>query len=129
MAQQAPIPLHSDDLEAQTTSEDDRIAAFDTAEDVEPVQPAAAARQQALATAPPTRSVVMIAGGAAAVLLGGAVGYWLGARRAAAPVRRAKRTALTVEQAVELAPVAMQLLANPVVRSLVIRLLLRRLAR
>lgn len=128
MAHQAPIPLHNDDLEAQATSEDDRIAAFDSAEDVEPVQPAVAARKQALEMAPPTRTVTMIAGGAAAVLLGGAVGYWLGARRASAPIRKVKRTASTVERAVELLPVAMQLLANPVVRSLAIRLLMRRLA-
>jgi hypothetical protein len=128
MASQAPFPRHAADLDDQTTSEDDRIAAFDEAEGVEPVQPSVAVRQQAYGLVASAPSKTMLAGGTVAVLLGGAVGYWLGARRSSPPVRKAKRTVSTTESAIELLPVAIQLLANPVVRSLAIRLLLRRLA-
>jgi len=134
MAGNPVTPLYPVDPEAladATQSDDQRIAAFDkaaAAEAVEPVTPAAAAREQAFRLANAVPPFSMLAGGAAAVLLGGAVGYWLGARRSQTPARKIKRAASTAEYAVELLPVAMNLLANPVVRSLAIRMLMRRLS-
>ena len=134
MASHAPIPLHPDQddtLADRSQSDDQRIAAFDEAADaeaVEPVQPSAAARQQAFRLVESAPPISLLVGGAAAVLFGGAVGYWLGARRSQQPARKIKRAASTAEHAIELLPVAMQLLGNPMVRTLAIRMLMRRLA-
>ncbi|MCC7366895.1 MAG: hypothetical protein IT306_00640 [Chloroflexi bacterium] len=131
MSRHAAHTLYEVNGESQPESEDDRIAAFDAAADrerVEPTQPFSAARQQAfrlVETSPPVTPVLM---GAAAVLFGGAVGYWLGARRTRPAARKAQRTAARVEQAVELLPVAARLLANPVVRTLLIRMVMRKLS-
>ena len=132
MASNAPTPLHPVDPEALADAEDERIAAFDNAEDGEhahmaPTSTPAQRRAFRLVEATPPVSTLLY--GSAAVLLGGVAGYWLGARRAPQqPARKAKHVVSNVENAVELLPVAMQLLSNPVVRSLAIRLLMRRLA-
>jgi hypothetical protein len=128
MAGHAPTPLHPVDPEALADAEDERIAAFDNAEDVEPTRPATAARKQAFRLVEATPPVATIVGGAAAVLAGGAIGYWLGARRSAQPAKKAKHAAANVEHAMELLPVAMRLLANPMVRTLAVRMVMRRLA-
>jgi hypothetical protein len=74
--------------------------------------------------------MVMMAGGAvAAAVVGGAVGFWLGKRRAARPVRPVRRFASTVDSAIGLAPVAMNLLANPLVRTMALRILVRQLSK
>lgn len=131
MASNAPTPLRSVDADAHADAEDDRIAAFDDAEDTERKRPARSAQGRGfrlVEAAPPVSTLLY---GSAAVLLGGTVGYWLGARQSHAvtkPAKRAKHTASTIEHGIELLPVAMQLLANPFVRSMVIRLLMRRLA-
>lgn len=131
MASKAPTPLRSVDPDAHANAEDDRIAAFDDAEDAERAN--AATHKQGrgfrlVEAAPPVSTLLY---GAAALLLGGTAGYWLGAWRSQSltrPAGKVKRVASTVEHGVELLPVAMQLLANPIVRSLAIRLLMRRLA-
>lgn len=128
MANNAPTPLRSVDSEAHADADDHRIAAFDDAQDVERRKTAKSSggRGFRLVEAAPPVSTLLY--GSAAVLLGGAAGYWLGARRSERPTRKLKQTASNVEHAVELLPVAMRLLANPMVRSLAIRLLMRRLA-
>lgn len=131
MASNSPRPLHPVDPETVNDTEDERIAAFDEAAKadlVEPVTPAAAARKQAFRLAESAPPFSTLIGGAAAVLAGGAVGYWLGARRSLQPARKIQRKASAVNHAVELLPVAMQLLANPMIRTLAIRMLMRRLA-
>ena len=131
MASNAPTPLHPIDSETLADAEDERVSAFDEAEDVDRKKAAPGNGSQGfrlVEAAPPVSTLLY---GSAAVLLGGTVGYWLGARRSqslARPAGKVKRVASTVEHGVELLPVAMQLLANPIVRSLVIRLLMRRLA-
>jgi hypothetical protein len=61
------------------------------------------------------------------VLLGGAVGFWLGRRTAPKPPKPVRRTAATIESAVALAPVAMRLLANPLIRTMAIRMVIKQL--
>ncbi len=92
----------------------------------EPVSPSEAQRRQIWALAPPPNTLSMVAGGAAAIGLGGAVGFWLGRRTAPRPVHRA---AINFESAVALAPVAMQLLRNPLIRTLAVRVLVRQLGK
>jgi hypothetical protein len=92
----------------------------------EPVSPAEAQRRQIWTLAPSPNTVSMVAGGAAAIGLGGAVGFWLGRRTAPRPVHRA---AINLESAVALAPVAMQLLRNPLIRTLAVRMLVRQLSK
>jgi hypothetical protein len=92
----------------------------------EPVSPAEAQRRQVWTLAPSPDSLSMAAGGAAAIVFGGAVGFWLGRRSAPRPVRRA---AVNFESAVALAPVAMQLLRNPLIRALAVRVLVRQLSK
>jgi hypothetical protein len=96
---------------------------------VEPVRPSEAPRHQALALVPSPSQVAMIGGGIAAALVGGAIGYWLGKRHAQRPARPIRRVASTVDSVVELLPVAMHLLGNPLVRALTIRMLLRQISR
>ena len=129
MARNAPTPLHPVDSGSHADTEDDRIAAFDDAEDGEHGKTPAAdiGRKFRLVEAPPPLSTVLC--GLAAVLFGGVIGYWLGSRRSQQPVRKFKHAASTAEHAVELLPVAMHLLANPIIRTLAIRLLMRRFAR
>lgn len=96
---------------------------------VEPILPSEGPRQQALRMAPPPSKIVLIGGGIAAALAGGAVGFWLGKRRAQRPARPIRNVGRTVDSVMELAPVAMHLMANPLVRALAIRMLLRQLSR
>ena len=93
----------------------------------EPVRPAEAPRKQALAMVPSPTTLAMIGGAFASAFVGGAIGYWLGKRRAERPARPIRHVASTVDSIMELAPVAMHLLANPLVRSLALRMVLRRL--
>lgn len=79
--------------------------------------------------APSPSRVMLIVGGILAVLLGGAVGYWLGGRRAVqkqAPTR-VRRAASKADSLIDLAPVAMHLLGNPLVRTLAVRMVVRQL--
>ena len=93
----------------------------------EPVRPAEAPRQQALALVPSPRTLGMIGGGIAAAFVGGAFGYWLGKRHAQRPARPIRKVGATVDSMMELAPVAMNLIANPLVRALALRMLMRQL--
>lgn len=93
----------------------------------EPVRPAEATRKQALALVPSPRTIAIIGGCFASAFVGGAVGYWLGKRRAQRPARPVRNLAATLDSAMDLAPVAMHLLANPLVRALALRMLLRQL--
>jgi hypothetical protein len=94
----------------------------------EPVTAREAARRQFWALTPPPATLGTIVGGAVAVVGGGAFGYWLGRRSAAQRRTQVRRAASSVSAAVELAPVAMHLFANPIVRALVIRILVRKLS-
>jgi hypothetical protein len=93
----------------------------------EPIRPGEAQRRQVLSLVPSPRALATIGGGIAAVLLGGAVGFWLGRRTAPKPLRPVRRTAATFESAVALAPVAMRLLANPLIRTMAIRMVIKQL--
>jgi hypothetical protein len=93
----------------------------------EPVTPAEAERRQFWELSPPPERLAMIAGGVAAVVAGGAVGYWLGRRSAPPAPRKIGRAAATFESALELAPVAMNLLSNPLIRTLAVRMLVRQI--
>lgn len=93
----------------------------------EPVRPAEAPRKQALALVPSPRTLALICGAFASAFIGGAIGYWLGKRRAQRPSRPIRSVASTVDSVVDLAPVAMHLMANPLVRALALRMLLRQL--
>jgi len=115
------------DIKAETAMEAEDLESESANKTYEPVRPAEASRAQMLALAPSPARLAMIGGGIAAVFAGGAVGYWLGRRHAPKPARPVRKLASTIESALDLAPVAMHLLANPVVRSLAIRLLLRQI--
>ena len=93
----------------------------------EPVRPAEAQRKQALALVPSPRTLALVGGAFASAFVGGAIGYWLGKRRAQRPARPIRHVASTVDSVMDLVPVAMHLLANPLVRALALRMLLRQL--
>ncbi|MFN8634644.1 MAG: hypothetical protein U0893_12370 [Chloroflexota bacterium] len=95
----------------------------------EPYGPADAQRHQLLTMVPPARQLAVLGGGAAAVLVGGTIGYWLGSRRAQRSPRAVRRAASTLDSAVALAPVAARLLANPLVRTMLVRIVLRQITR
>jgi hypothetical protein len=95
----------------------------------EPVRPAEGPRQQALALVAAPGRLALIGSGVAAALVGGAFGYWLGRRHAPRPARPVRQLASTIDSALDLAPVAMRLLANPLIRALAVRVLLRQLSR
>jgi hypothetical protein len=63
-----------------------------------------------------------------AALAGGAVGFWLGKRQTPPPARPMRNAAAAIDAALDLAPAAMRLLANPIVRTLAIRVLMRQIA-
>ena len=127
MAAQSTPPLRDVNADARSTMPDLDPDSADTP--VEPVRPSEGPRQQALKMVPPPSKVMVIGGGIVAALAGGAVGYWLGKRHAPRPARPIRTVARTVDSVVDLAPVAMQLLANPLVRALAIRALTRQLSR
>jgi hypothetical protein len=127
MIAQSTPPLRDMNTHADIDAEDlDPDSANKT---YEPVRPAEASRIQMLALAPSPARLAMIGGGIAAAIAGGVVGYWLGRRHAPRLARPGRHLASTVESALELAPVAMHLLANPIVRALAIRVLLRQIGR
>jgi hypothetical protein len=95
----------------------------------EPIRPSEGPRKQLLALVPPPSRIAMIGGMIVAALLGGAVGYWLGKRHAKRPARPIRSLASTVDSVVDLAPVAMHLLANPLIRALALRVVLRQISR
>jgi integral membrane sensor domain MASE1 len=76
---------------------------------------------------PSPTTLAMIGGAFASAFVGAAIGYWLGKRRAERPARPIRHVASTVDSMMELAPVAMHLLANPLVRALALRMVLRQL--
>jgi hypothetical protein len=94
----------------------------------EPVTRHEAARRQFWALTPPPASLGTIVGGGVAVLGGGAIGYWLGRRSTTQRRTQVRRAASSVNAVVELAPVAFHLLANPIVRALVLRMLVRKIS-
>lgn len=111
-------------------SMDDSEADFDArANPFEPVRPATAQLHQLLALVPPLTETSTLLGGLAAVALGGGVGLWLARRRDARPVQTVRRTASRVEAAAGLAPLAIRLLSNPVVRAFALRMVMRQISR
>ncbi|MGE3909718.1 MAG: hypothetical protein AB7K36_10215 [Chloroflexota bacterium] len=96
---------------------------------LEPVEPAEAARGQAMNLAPPADRLWLIVGGVGAAAVGGLVGFWLASRRDRRPARKMRKAASAVEHAIDLAPVAFQLAANPLVRGLALRMLTRQVGR
>jgi hypothetical protein len=94
----------------------------------EPVRPDEGPRQQAVKLTPPPSRLMLMGGAVGAACVGGAVGYWLGKRRAPARTAPLNSFASSLNAAVELAPVAMQLLGNPLVRTLAIRMLMRQIS-
>jgi hypothetical protein len=117
----------STDAESSIDSSDSDLDVRDRT--FEPVRPATAERCQLLALAPPLVDGKTLAGGLAAVTLGGVVGYWLSRRRATPSARQMRRTVARVEAAADLAPLAIRLLSNPVVRAFVVRIILRQISR
>jgi hypothetical protein len=127
MVARSTPPLHDisvdESIDAQDVDPDSAKRPY------EPVRPAEAPRQQALALAPSPARVALIGGGIAAAFAGGAVGYWMGKRHAGRPARPLRRVVATADAAIELVPVVMHLLTNPLVRALAIRILLRQISR
>ena len=93
----------------------------------EPVRPAEAPRKQALALVPSPKTLALVGGAFASAFIGGAIGFWLGKRQAQRPARPIRHVASTVDSLMDLATTAMHLLANPLVRALALRMLLRQL--
>jgi hypothetical protein len=114
------------DLDADDTYDDRDPDIEPPASRTEPVAPGEAQRRQIWTLAPSPDGLTMLAGGTAAVLLGGAVGFWLGRRTAPRPVQR---SVVNLESAVALAPVAMRLLKNPLIRAMAVRLIVRQLSK
>jgi hypothetical protein len=97
--------------------------------DFEPVRPAVAQRRQLLALVPPPKRLTALLGGLAAVTAGGAAGFWLSRRSAARRRRPIRRVASRVEATAGLIPLAIRLLANPVVRTVLARIIMRQMRR
>ena len=95
----------------------------------EPGRPDEGVRQQAVRLTPPPGKLFLLVGAVVSGLIGGSIGFWLGSRRAPKRTKPIANFASTVGSAAELAPVAMHLLANPLIRTLAVRILLRQLAR
>jgi len=92
-----------------------------------PVQTDGSQRRPSIVGSLSSPRLATIVGGLSAVLVGGCMGYWLGRRPEPRRLSGPRRTASRVESAMELAPVALKLLANPLVRAMLIRALARRL--
>lgn len=123
-------PLGSEPGVDADASADPEILGFGARGDsAEPRGPAEAQLRQLLQLAPPPAQMAVLGGGVAALLVGGAVGYWLGSRRARRPVRTVRHASHTLGAAVGLVPIAMRLLANPLVRAAVLRAVTRQIAR
>jgi hypothetical protein len=109
---------------------DDQNLDPDSAETpVEPIRPAEAPRRQALALTPPPARLAMIGGMIAAALAGGAVGYWLGKRRAQRRPKPLQLVASRLRLSRRFAPTLMHLAASPIVRALAIRIMMRQISR
>jgi Tfp pilus assembly protein FimV len=109
---------------------DDQNLDPDSAETpVEPIRPAEAPRRQALALTPPPARLAMIGGMIAAALAGGAVGYWLGKRRAQRRPKPLQLIASRLSSSRGFAPTLMHLAASPIVRALAIRIMMRQISR
>jgi hypothetical protein len=117
------------DVSSQSESDSNALDADSTHAPVEPVRPSDAQRQQVLALAPSPRALALVGVGVASALAGGAVGYWLGARGKRRSARSVQHLASTIDSAVKLAPVAMGLLGNPLIRTIALRLLARQISR
>ena len=115
------------DISSNTGSDAQDLDPDSAAKPYEPVRPAEAPLKQALALVPPPATLAMIGGGIAAALFGGAIGYWLGKRQAQRPARPIRKVASTVDSMMDLAPVAMHLVANPLVRALALRMVMRQI--
>ncbi len=100
----------------------------DTDGGYEPVRPATAQRRQLLDLVPAPTDPATLALGAAVVTLGGALGFWLARRKPEAPARPMKRAATRVEAAVDLAPLIIRLLSNPMMRTLILRIVMRQIS-
>jgi hypothetical protein len=125
MVARSPSPWTND---ADHSDREPAIGPSPSRQSYEPVRPAEGVRQQAIRLTPPPGKLYLLVGAVVSGLIGGAVGFWLGSRRAPKRTNPIGNIASTVGSAVELAPVAMQLLSNPLVRSIAVRILLRQLA-
>ena len=92
-------------------------------------RPAEAERRQIMALVPERANLTMLGVGAASILLGGAVGFWLGRRTAPKPARQVRHAAATLQSAMDLAPVAVRLLSNPLIRAMALKIAMRQLSR
>jgi hypothetical protein len=133
IAQSQPTPS-SDHPRAQTTAQTDADQdAFVHEPDIEPPASVTSSHGSVDAARPAPRSMLssvtlrMVAGGAAAALGGGIIGFWLGRRSAARHHKPVLSTSSSVGAAAALVPVVGQLLANPIVRGLVLRMLVRKM--
>jgi hypothetical protein len=91
--------------------------------------PADAQRGQLLALAPSPSQMKLAGGGVLAMVVGGLAGYWLAERRAQKRASESRRATDMVAAAVELMPVLMRLMANPLVRAMVLRMVMRQISR
>jgi len=94
-----------------------------------PKGPAEAEKRQLWSLAPSPERLGLFAGGLVAILLGAAIGFWLGRRSALRPSRPVRRATSTVAAAADLAPVALRLLSNPIVRALVVKQTIKQINR
>jgi hypothetical protein len=117
------------DISSETRPEGQELDPDSPGSPTEPMRPSEAERRQMLALVPSPGRLAMIGGCIASAFVGGAIGYWLGKRRAQRPARPIRHVAATVDSVMDLAPVAMHLLANPLVRGLALRVLLRQISR
>lgn len=73
-------------------------------------------------------ATVAIAAGVGA-LVGGVLGYWLGGRRASKNPKPIRKAGHALDSAVDLVPVALRLIENPLVRDIGMRMLVKQLTK
>lgn len=117
------------DISSDTRTEDLELDPDSAGPTTEPRRPSEAERRQVLALVPSPGRLAMIGGCLASAFVGGAIGYWLGKRQVRRPTRPIRHVAETVDSVLDLAPAALHLLANPLVRTLALRMLLRQISR
>jgi hypothetical protein len=117
------------DISSDAPSEDQELDPDSAGSPSEPMRPSEAERRQVLALVPSPGRLALIGGCIASALIGGAVGFWLGKRQARRRARPIRHVGETVDSMMDLASVAMHLLANPLVRALALRMLLRQISR
>jgi hypothetical protein len=115
--------LHAVNPDAELDADDADIGA------TAPAGPAEAEKRQLWSLAPSPKHLSLYAGGLVAILLGAAIGFWLGRRSALRPSRPVRRATSTVAAAADLAPVALRLLSNPIVRALVVKQAIKQFSR